>query len=317
MAQAAGVFEVLEDDIVRKRRLPFYVEVLIRLIREKPLGLIGLIIVVGFVLMALIGQWVAPYGANELRTGPRLEGPSWSNFFGTDPLSRDVFSRVIAGARVSMIIGLITVAISTFVALAIALPSGYFGGWFDIIAQRLVDAFIAFPGLVFLIAVGAVFMGSDLPGLPKGGLFQTTNVMLAVTIGVLFGVGQSRVLRGAILGVKAQTFIEAARSTGATDSRMIIKHVLPNIMAPVITLATLNLGNVILIEATLGFLGLGAPADLTTWGNMINQARAQLGQNAWWLAVFPGAALSLAVFGFNMLGDALRDLLDPRLRGTR
>lgn len=317
MAQAAGVFEVLEDDIAQKRRLPFYVEVLVRLIREKPLGLVGLIIVIAFVLIAIFGQMVSPFGANELRTGPRLGGPTWDNFFGTDPLQRDVFSRVLAGARVSMMIGLITVGIATFVALVIALPSGYFGGWFDMITQRLVDAFIAFPGLVFLIAVGAVFQGSNIPGFPTDGVFQTTNVILCLTIGVLFGVGQSRVLRGAILGVKAQTFIEAARSTGATDSRMIMKHVLPNIMAPVITLATLNLGNVILIEATLGFLGLGAPADLTTWGNMINQARAQLGQNAWWLAVFPGAALSLAVFGFNMLGDALRDLLDPRLRGTR
>jgi peptide/nickel transport system permease protein len=298
----------------RRRRLPFYADVMRRLVREKPLGLFGLILVVAFFVMAIGAPWIAPYGKNELGAGPRLADPSFDNFFGTDNLGRDVFSRIVYGAQVSMTIGFVAIAIATTLSLVIGILSGYFGGVVDMLAQRLVDAFIAFPGLVFILAVGAIFVDYKLPGLPASGVFQTQNVILALTIGALLGIGQSRIIRSATLTITSQAYIEASRAIGAGHLRMILVHVLPNVMAPTITLATLGLGTAILFEASLSFLGFGVKPDTPTWGGMLNrEARTSMSQHAW-LAVFPGLALSLAVFGFNMLGDALRDLLDPRLR---
>jgi peptide/nickel transport system permease protein len=297
-----------------EKRLPFYVEVLRRLVREKPLGLIGGLLVVMYFAAAIAAPVIAPYGPSELGAGPRLGGPTFDNFMGTDNLGRDVFSRVVYGARVSMTIGFVAVLFATLISLFVGVISGYFGGLFDILSQRLIDAFIAFPGLVFIIAVGAIFVDTQIAGLPKSGVFQTQNVILAVTIGILLGVGSSRIIRSAALTVKSTAYIEAARATGATHSRIIMVHVLPNVMAPTITLATLGLGTAILSEAALSFLGLGVSPDTATWGGMLNrEARTFMSQNAW-IAIFPGLALSLAIFGFNMLGDALRDLLDPRLR---
>ncbi|MBA4180314.1 MAG: ABC transporter permease [Anaerolinea sp.] len=296
------------------RRLPFFVDVLRRLVREKPLGLVGAILVVMFLIMAIAAPLIAPYGDAQLGAGRRLAGPSASNIFGTDNLGRDVFSRVVYGARVSMTIGFLAIFTSTLIAVTIGVLSGYFGGAIDILAQRLVDAFMAFPALVFLIAVGGMFMDARIPGLPAQGLFSTRIVILIISLGLLFGVGSSRIIRGATLTVKSSTYVEAARATGATHARLIFVHVLPNVMAPVITLATLGLGGVILAEAGLAFLGLSVPPDQVTWGGMLRSEGRSFMVQAPWLAIFPGLALSLAVFGFNMLGDALRDLLDPRLR---
>jgi peptide/nickel transport system permease protein len=298
----------------QRRRLPFYVDVLRRLVKEKPLGLFGGVLVAMFFVMAVAAPVIAPHGPNELGAGGRLAAPSLANPFGTDNLGRDVFSRVVYGARVSITIGFIAVAAAALISVAIGVLSGYFGGLLDMLGQRLVDGFIAFPGLVFIIAVGAVFVGWDAPGLPRTGVFQTDNVVLMATIGVLLGVGQSRIIRSATLSVASQPYIEAARATGAGHTRIIFVHVLPNVMAPVITMATLGLGTAILLESSLSFLGLGVPPDTATWGGMLTrEARAHMTEG-WWLAIFPGFALSLAVFGFNMLGDAFRDLLDPRLR---
>lgn len=296
------------------RRLPFWVDVLRRLVREKPLGFIGAILVVMFLVMAIAAPLIAPHGPSELGAGRRLAGPSMSHFFGTDNLGRDVFSRVIYGARVSMTIGFLAIFISTMVALIIGILSGYFGGIIDMLAQRLVDAFMAFPALVFLIAVAGMFTDAKIPGLPTQGLFSTRIVVLIISLGILFGVGSSRIIRSATLSVKSSTYIEAARATGATHTRLIFVHVLPNVMAPTITLATLGLGGVILAESGLSFLGLSVPPDQVTWGGMLKSEARSFMVQAPWLAIFPGLALSLAVFGFNMLGDALRDLLDPRLR---
>jgi len=298
----------------RQRRLPFAVDVLVRLVREKPLGLVGGLLVLMFFICAVAAPVIAPYDPSKLGTGGRLDGPSLSHLFGTDNLGRDVFSRVIQGAQVSMTIGFIAVFVSTTIALTIGVVTGYFGGFFDMLAQRLVDGFMAFPALVFLIAVGAIFVDSQIPGLPKQGLFSTKIVVLILSLGILFGVGNSRVIRSATLSVRSSMYIEAARATGAGHVRLIFVHVLPNVMAPAITLATLGLGAVILTESGLSFLGLSVPPDQVTWGGMLNtEARGFMLQGPW-LAIFPGLALSLAVFGFNMLGDALRDLLDPRLR---
>ena len=291
-------------------------EVVGRLIREKPLGLFGAVLVLMFFVMAAASPIITPHGPNETGVGPRLGDPSFDNIMGTDNLRRDIFSRVVYGARVSVTIGLVATLLGTTISLTIGVLSGFFGGWVDILAQRLVDAFIAFPGLVFIISVAAVFADSSIPGLPKEGVLQSTNVILAIVIGILLGVGSSRIIRSAALTVKAQPFVEASRATGATNSRLILTHVLPNVMAPVITLLTLGLGTAILLESSLSFIGLGVTPDTPTWGGMLNrEARSFMTQNPW-LAIFPGAALSLAIFGFNMLGDALRDLLDPRLRSA-
>lgn len=297
-----------------RRRLPFWLDVLRRLVREKPLGFVGGLLVLMFLVMAVAAPLIAPYGHAELGAGHRLDGPSASHFFGTDNLGRDVFSRVIYGARVSMTIGFLAIFISTLVALIIGILSGYFGGIIDMLAQRLVDAFMAFPALVFLIAVAGMFTDAKIPGLPTQGLFSTRIVVLIISLGILFGVGSSRIIRSATLSVKSSTYIEAARATGATHTRLIFMHVLPNVMAPTITLATLGLGGVILAESGLSFLGLSVPPDQVTWGGMLKSEARSFMVQAPWLAIFPGLALSLAVFGFNMLGDALRDLLDPRLR---
>lgn len=297
-----------------RRHVPFYVDVLRRLVREKPLGLFGAILVVLIAVLAVTASWTAPYSPNELGVGGRLEAPGAAHFFGTDNLGRDVYSRVVWGARIAMFVGFAAVVVATLISVTLGLLSGYFGGWFDILIQRIVDAFIAFPALVFLLGVVAVFRDWDAPFLQREGVLSTPVFIIIVSLGVLFGVGQSRIIRGAVLSVSQATYVEAARAIGAGHTRIILRHILPNVMAPIITLATLGLGNAILAEATLSFLGLGVPPDVPSWGGMLSR-EARIHMTAgWWLAVFPGVALSAAVFGFNMLGDALRDILDPRLR---
>jgi peptide/nickel transport system permease protein len=313
MAARTGAIEAAPLASASKSR-GLYADAFMRIVREKPLGLFGGILVAIFIVMAVATPLVSTYGPNELGAGERLVGPSLNNFFGTDNLGRDIYSRVVFGARVSMTISLIAVAAATITSLSLGIVSGFFGGWVDTIVQRLVDGFIAFPGLVLLLAVVAVFRDTDAPFLPTDGLFRTQLVLLMVTIGLLLGVGNSRVIRGATLVVVNETYVEAARALGASNMRIMRSYILPNVMAPMITLATLGLGVAILLEASLSFLGLGVPPDTPTWGGMLNrEARAFMTENAW-IAVFPGLALSLAVFGFNMLGDALRDVLDPRLR---
>jgi peptide/nickel transport system permease protein len=314
MAQTAALD--LPAEAAPSARRPFYIDVFVRLAREKPMGLFSAIIVLVLFAMAVAAPLIAPFGPNELGAGARLSGPSFAHIMGTDNLGRDVFSRVVYGARVSMTIGVAAVLVSTLIGLAIGVLSGYFGGITDMIAQRFVDAFIAFPALVFLLAVAAVFRGHQIPGLPAQGLVSTTNVVLMVSVGLLLGVGTSRIIRSATITVKDSTYMEAARSLGCGHARMIFVYVVPNVMAPTITLATLGLGVAILIEASLSFLGLGVPPDTPTWGGMLSREARSWMTQAPWMAIFPGAALSLAVFAFNMLGDALRDLLDPRLRNS-
>ncbi len=317
MAQqtTAGTID-LGGEAARKKARPLLLEVGRRLVTDKPIGLFGGILVLVIAISALTANFIAPYGANELGAGTRLTSPAIGNLFGTDNLGRDVFSRVLFGARVSMWIGLLAVVSATFISVSIGVISGYFGGWFDLITQRIVDAFIAFPGLILILSVIAVFRDSNAPGLPREGLFSTQILVLILAIGVLQGVGASRTIRSAVLGVKSSTYVEAARSTGATNGRLILVHVLPNIMAPLITLATLGFGSAILIESSLSFLGFGVPPNIPSWGGMLNREARSFMSDAPWL-MLPGVVLSLAVFGFNMLGDALRDLLDPRMRGSR
>ena len=272
-------------------------------VRRKPLGAAGGLVLAGMLALALLAEGVAPYGYDEADIFSRLKAPSGAHWLGTDNLGRDLLSRVIYGARVSMAVGFGGVVVGLLLGTAVGLVSGYFGGRLDLVLQRVVDAFMCFPLLLVALTIMAL-LG---PGLG--------NVIL--TLGLVLGVRDSRVIRSAVLSVKAHLYLEAARALGAAHVAMIGRHVLPNILAPIIILGTVNLGAVILTEAALSFLGFGVPPPRPSWGGMLSGAGLVHMLRAPWLALWPGVALSLTVFGANMLGDALRDLLDPRLRGGR
>jgi peptide/nickel transport system permease protein len=274
-----------------------------RLIKEKPLGAFGGVIVLGLLLCALLAPWIAtnPYDQTNVRN--RLKPPSSQFYFGTDNLGRDIFSRIVYGARVSVTVGFGAVSIGITLATIIGVGCAYFGGKADILVQRLVDAQVAIPGLLLLLNIMAVTG----PGL--------LNIILA--LGIVSAAGSSRIIRSAALAAKENQFVEAARAVGASHLRIILCYILPNIMAPIIIITTVSLGFTILIESTLSFLGFGVPPPYPSWGEMLSGSGRSYMHKAPWMATWPGVAISLAVFGFNMLGDALRDLLDPRLRGGR
>jgi peptide/nickel transport system permease protein len=274
-----------------------------RLVKEKPLGAFGGMLVLVLMLCAVFAHWIAPYPYDETNVRQRLKPPGAQFYLGTDNLGRDVFSRIIYGARISVTVGFGAVALSVLLAIILGVPSGYFGGWCDVLVQRVVDAWMAFPPLFFVLTIMAV-LG---PGLP--------NVILA--LGVVTAANRSRVIRSATLAAKENQFVEAAQAVGASHLRIILRYILPNVMAPIIIIATNALGGVILAEAALSFLGLGVPPPHPSWGEMLSGSGRSYMYKAPWMAIWPGVAISLAVFGFNMLGDALRDLLDPRLRGGR
>jgi peptide/nickel transport system permease protein len=269
----------------------------------KPLGALGGLMLAAMLALALGADVLAPYGYDEADMFARLKPSSASHWLGTDNLGRDLLSRVIYGARVSMLVGFGGVAFGLAGATVVGLVSGYFGGRVDMALQRIVDAFMCFPLLLVALTIMAL-LG---PGLG--------NVI--ATLGLVLAVRDSRVIRGAVLTVKQHLYVEAARALGVGHPGMIWRHVLPNIIAPIIILATVNLGAVILIEAALSFLGFGVPPPRPSWGGMLSGAGLVHMLRAPWLALWPGVALSVTVFGANMLGDALRDVLDPRLRGSR
>jgi peptide/nickel transport system permease protein len=274
-----------------------------RLIKEKPLGAFGGVIVLGLLLCALLAPWIAPNPYDQTNVRNRLKPPSSQFYFGTDNLGRDIFSRIVYGARVSVTVGFGAVSIGITLATIIGVGCAYFGGKADILVQRLVDAQVAIPGLLLLLNIMAVTG----PGL--------LNIILA--LGIVSAAGSSRIIRSAALAAKENQFVEAARAVGASHLRIILCYILPNIMAPIIIITTVSLGFTILIESTLSFLGFGVPPPYPSWGEMLSGSGRSYMHKAPWMATWPGVAISLAVFGFNMLGDALRDLLDPRLRGGR
>jgi peptide/nickel transport system permease protein len=253
--------------------------------------------------MAVFAEQIAPYNYDETIRGARMKAPSTEHWLGTDNLSRDMWSRVVYGARVSVTVGFATIALVTLLATALGVSSAYFGGVYDLVLQRLVDAWLSFPYLIIILSVMAV-LG---PGL--------LNVILSLA--VLGTATNSRVIRGATLALMGSQYIEAARAIGCGHARIIVRHVLPNIVATIIILATIGLGAVILAESALSFLGFGVPPPYPSWGSMLSGSGRTYMFRAPWMAVWPGVAISLGVFGFNMLGDALRDVLDPRLRGGR
>jgi peptide/nickel transport system permease protein len=272
-----------------------------RRFRKNRLAMIGLVIMGFIYLVTLMGPYLAPYDPNAqediVRT--RYLAPSAEHPMGTDKFGRDILSRVIYGARISLSIGFIAVAISVTLGTLVGAVAGYFGGWVDNVAMRLVDLLISFPRLVLLLAVIA--------------LFQPSIFLIIAVLGVTGWMGTSRIVRGQFLSLREQEFVQATEALGYGSGRIIFRHILPNAMAPIIVVATLGIGNTILTEAALSFLGLGVQPPTASWGSMVSDGKDAL-INAWWIATFPGLAIVLTVVCFNLLGDAARDALDPRLR---
>jgi len=271
------------------------------LVRKKPLGAACGAVALVLVLVALLADWIAPYPFNQTSLLRAFKPPGAAHPFGTDELGRDVLSRVIYGARVSMYVGVAATALAVALGAAMGIAGGFWSGWLDMGLGRVVDAWMAFPGLVMAIVLLAL-LG---PGL--------WSVILALGISQAFP--NSRTIRGATLVVREQPYIEASLAAGASKLRVLLRHVLPNVVAPIIIVASNLLGMVILIEAAVSFLGYGVPPPQPSWGGMLSATGRSYMTRAPWLSIFPGLALSIAVFAFNILGDALRDLLDPRLRG--
>lgn len=269
-------------------------------IQRKPLGAFGALIVLLFVGLALFAPVVAPYDINDQVLGERLQGMSRRHPFGTDELGRDVFSRVIYGARTSVSIGFGALAISLLWATTLGIVSGYAGGWFDLLFQRFIDIWQAFPGLILIIAL--------VPALGGG------PVAVMVALGITGGAAASRVMRAGALATKANQYVEAARVVGAGHVRVLLRHVVPNVAYLVIVTASLRVGAFVLAEASLSFLGFGVKPPTPSWGQMLTGAARNFMVFRPELAIFPGLAITLVVFGFNVLGDALRDVTDPRLR---
>ncbi|ABF11439.1 peptide/nickel transport system permease protein [Cupriavidus metallidurans] len=274
-----------------------------RLFRDKPLGAAGAVICAIFLFCGVFAGWLAPYGVNEINMMARLQPPSWAHLFGTDNLGRDIFSRCLYGAQLSVVIGLSAATLATLVSLVLGILCGYLGGKLDLVVQRMVDAWMSFPDLIILIVVVSV-LG---PG----------SWQIVCTLGLLLGIGGSRIVRGAVVSVRENMYVHAAQSIGASTSRILWRHILPNVLPPVIVLFTTRVGTAILAESGLSFLGLGVPPPAPTWGGMLSgDGRTFMFQGPW-LALAPGICLTVVVYAINVYGDAMRDLLDPRLRGGR
>jgi len=277
------------------------VDLLGRLVKEQPLGTVGGIITLLLLFTGIFADFIAPYGMNEAHVGHYLAPPSDMFWLGTDNLGRDILSRVIFGARISVIIGLTASAGATILSLFIGILSGYFGGKFDLIMQRIVDAWMCFPGLILLIVLMSVI------GM---GMMQ-----IIIVLSLRWGFSGSRIIRGAVLSLKENVYVRASVAIGCSTSRILIRHILPNLMAPTIILFTTRVPAIIITEASLSFLGFGIPPPTPSWGGMLSGSARQYMMRAPWMVIWPGLALSTVVYGINMFGDALRDLLDPKLRG--
>ncbi len=274
-----------------------------RLFREKPLGAFGAVVFVLFIFCGVFADFLAPYGLNQISPLNRLKAPSLAYPFGTDYLGRDMLSRTLYGAQLSVIIGVAAALLATVISVVLGTLSGYAGGRSDMVTQRFVDSWMSFPDLVILIVIVSVFG----PGM--------TQIVLA--LGLLMGIGGSRIIRSAVVSVRENMYVHAAGSLGASTTRILWHHILPNIMPPIIILFTTRVGAAILAESGLSFLGLGVPPPAPTWGGMLSGTGRSYMFQAPWLAVVPGICLTIVVYSINVFGDALRDLLDPRMRGTR
>jgi peptide/nickel transport system permease protein len=279
----------------------WYVDVWVQMLRRKPLGTLGAVIVMVMLAAAVLADVITPYGFAATSLRERFISMSGVHWLGTDQLGRDLLTRLIYGARVSLYVGFGAVALGCVLATAVGMFSAYRGGRVDLYLQRGVDAWMAFPPLLLLMTILSLL---------GPGVWNITLVL-----GAAFGIQNSRIVRGVVLGLKENTYVESALAMGSGHARITLVHLLPNVLPTIIVVATTGLSTVILTEASLSFLGLGVPPPYPTWGGMLSLAGLDHMYQAPWLAIWPATALSLAVFGFNMLGDALRDLLDPRLKG--
>jgi len=270
------------------------------LLRRYPLGAIGAAIVLAIILMALFANWITAFDPTTTNAQASLARPGGQHPLGADFMGRDMWSRIVFGARVSLMVGLGAMGLGCLGGVSIGLISGYFGGWLDLIAQRFMDMLQALPLLVMALVMSAA-LGPSLG-----------NTIIAISIPLIPTV--ARVIRSNTLMLRELPYVEAARATGMNEVAIALRHVLPNTLAPLIVLATAQLGSAILVEAALSFLGLGVPEPHPSWGRMLSESAAEYVRAAPWLVIFPGLAISLAVFGTNLLGDALRDMFDPRLR---
>jgi peptide/nickel transport system permease protein len=271
-----------------------------RLTRRNPLAAMGVVFVVFFTICAVFAPWIAPQDPAHINLATRLSPPSWAQLFGSDELGRDILSRIIYGSRISMLVGSCVVALSLGMGLIVGSIAGYYGGRIDRFVNVIVmNAFLSFPGILIAIAFVA-FRGP--------GIF---NLVFALSLGGW--VGYARLVRAQVLAAREKEYVEAARALGANDLRILVRHILPNIIQPVIVQAAIGMAGAILAEATMSFLGLGVPPPTASWGTMLNDGRAYL-FDAPHLVIFPALAVMLAVLSFNFIGDALRDFLDPRSR---
>jgi len=289
------------ERVAERKRHSFFVNFFIRLLKEKPLGTFGLVITLLLLFTGIFADFIAPYGVNEMYKEHLLEPPSAQFWLGTDNVGRDLLTRVIYGARVSVIVGLAASLFATIGSTIIGILCGYIGGKFDLIVQRAVDAWMCLPGLVVMIIIISGIGAGILP--------------VIVVLGLSWSLIGSRIVRSAVFGIKENVYMAAAEAIGCSRTRIITRHILPNIMAPTIILFTTRVPAAIMTEASLSFLGFGIPAPLPSWGGMLSGSGRSYMYLAPWIAIWSGLALAITVYGINMFGDAMRDLLDPRLRG--
>lgn len=281
----------------------------VRSLLRSPVGLVGFVLVLGAILGALLAPWIAPFEPTTFHFRNRLEPPIWISgsdprfLLGTDQLGRDLLSRLLYGARISLVVGFLGVLVSLVIGVVLGLIAGYYGGWIDDVLSRVVDTFMAIPFIVLAMSVIAV-LGS------RGG---NSLLILVIVLGATGWVTFARVVRGEVMGVKALEYVEAARALGQRHFWIVVRHVLPNVAASIIVLSTLQVASVIIAESSLSFLGLGVQPPTVTWGLMLSDGRDHLA-TSWWLSTFPGLAITLTTLGMIMLGDWLRDLLDPRMQ---
>ena len=288
------------DQLAGADSRPRWVSAILNFVRRRPLGAIGAAIILVMALLAATANFIAPYDPLATDYGAMLAAPNAQHWLGTDAFGRDVLSRMIYGSRTALMVGLGASLLGAVFGSLIGVASAYFGGRVDLVVQRVMDVFFAFPVIILALAVVAIL------GTGVG------NVILAIATPMVPRC--ARVVRSSALSVREMPYVDAARASGYGHRRIILRHMLPNVMAPILIMATAFLGEAILLEASLSFLGLGVTEPTAAWGLMLRGAAVQFAESAPWMAIFPGLAISLAVFGFNLFGDSLRDALDPRLR---
>lgn len=288
--------------VAQKRKHSWLVGSLIKLVKEKRLGAAGGIVTLFLLLIGIFANFLAPYGMNETWVGDFIAPPSAEFWLGTDNVGRDLLSRVIFGARISVIVGLGSSTMATAISLVIGMVSGYIGGKLDLMVQRIVDIWMVLPGLIIMMIMITII---------GPGVWQ-----IIIVIGITSGVPGSRIVRSAVIGVKENDYVGVAVAIGCRASRILVRHILPNIMAPTIIVFTTRVPNAILVEASLSFLGFGIPPPTPSWGGMLSGTGRAYMFDAPWMVIWPGLALATVVYAINMFGDAVRDLLDPKLRGA-